>query len=255
MPKSPVSTEYPRRGRGAAATRLHGISPRNNTRRYGAFPSATTWYVSGGYVTPAAGVDPIFKATIMKTEDGGSFATVYNNSAHEADPGGAVRDRAERVPLVRGDAADATWIFRGGDGSQVGGMGAIDCVDEQLCYAVSNCDQTECAETNKSSGYGSYIHRTKDGGKTWDVVHFEYEATMMAIAAVSATNIHVVGGGMGITGGAAHWFHSSDGETFDTTVANPTGFFADISMLPGGKAGFAAWCTFSNSCALYRYGA
>ena len=130
----------------------HGTDGRGVDAVHGAFPSADVWYIAGGAQYSDAD-PPRMQALITKTSDGGkTFKTIFNNSKVGAQ------------------------LYAG-----VGNMVGVDCSDEQNCYAISACGISACeapqptpGKYNKTRGYGSYVHRTTDGGASWSTLHFEY---------------------------------------------------------------------------------
>jgi len=207
----------------------------------GAFPSDKVWYLSGGYYAEGSSrrarkdalrrglrypalaprgrsiPEPIYyaRATIMKTEDGGkSFRNVFN------------------VTTPSDETKNAGF----------GIMNDIGCSGELLCYAVSTCqDSNPCMDTDKPKerGYGSYIHKTADGGVTWDTVHFEYEMVFDTINVLSAESFVIAGQTVGFLGSARIFSSTDGGKTLNTSSLPGAGIAFDVDMARDGKTGWA----------------
>ena len=204
-----------------------GTDGRGIDAQMGAFPSEDVWYLVGG-----GGEDrtpPRLEALITKTVDGGkTFKTVFNVSAFQ--------------PHL-------------GDG--FGTMADIDCADENTCYATSFCDSPEC-EVNKTTGYGAYVHKTADGGASWQVVNFEYEKVYSEMHVLSGSHIVVGGGPTGALAiGESFSLHSTDAGATWTKVpiaGRGTGMVMGMAMAKDGTSGFATTCSpASQKCNVFAY--
>ena len=198
----------------------------------GAFPSANVWYVAGGFVQDCSGGPLCYKAYVTKTTDGGkTFKTVHNVTATADDPGAGV-----------------------------GRMDDIDCIDETTCFAVSSCDMDQCAngiyDKNKTHGYGGYIHRTTDGGATWEIVDFAYEMSRAHVQMLSKDEVWACGGSVGLVGHASCWHTTDGGDSWAEVPFKPSlgSAMMGLSMLADGSGGFATVCNMlTHFCGAYKY--
>ena len=186
---------------------------------YGAFPSASVHYIAGGLVQAESEPGAYWKAYITKTEDGGkTFKTVFNVTATQKNPGGGV-----------------------------GGMSDIECFDTEHCVAVSSCYDDDCAER-----YGSFVHMTKDGGKTWSTSDLFYESVFNVISLTEGGGIYIGGGGVGAFDKARIW-HSADGRSW-TNQSLAMGTVLSIDVTPDGSDGWAvAVSPAASTSSIYRF--
>jgi hypothetical protein len=191
--------------------------------KFGAFPSSSTWFISGGLVQPGSEAGPHYKATVTKTVDGGrTFSTVFNVTASAANPG-----------------------------EGVGGMGPIACADEATCFATSNCDDPQCGPNlNKTRGHGTYFHYTSDGGSTWKELFFDYEKSTTAIRVLSKTEVWIGGGSTGDFGKASAWHTTDAGKSWARTDFG-SGTVMGMDFLSDGSVGYATTCSVASTCAVW----
>ena len=187
-------------------TDWEGTDGADTDAMYGAFPSPRVHYISGGLVQAESEPGSQWKATVMKTTDGGaSFRAVFNVTAPEADPG-----------------------------KGVGGMGDIECWDEETCLAVSSCYDDNCGDR-----YGSFVHRTLDGGKTWKTSGLFYESVMNDVQLVGESEVMIGGGGVGLFDKAVVWHSSDRGQTWTNASLSHAGQIMSLDVLADGSDGYA----------------
>ena len=157
------------------------------------------------------------RALIQKTSDGGkTFENVFN------------------VTTPNGRSVD----------TGVGVMGGIGCASEDVCYALSSCEEPDiCMPKNQTKvrGYGSYLHKTTDGGKTWSTMAFEYEKVFNVIQVLSHDEFWIGGSEVGMLGGGKVWSSTDGGKTLTLHEfkGKGAGEVVGLSMAPDGKTGFA----------------
>ena len=203
----------------------HGTDGVDTDAMTGSFPTSKIWYIAGGLVQAESNPGPSFKSTIMKTMDGGeTWMTVFNVSAPQNQPG-----------------------------KGVGGMEDVACTTPDICYAISACYDDDCYNYKKQ--YGSFVHKTIDGGKTWKELGFFYEQAMSKIVTISNDELFIGGGGVGIFDDAVIWKSNDGGETFTNTTLKETGVLLDLSLMKDGKSGFATTVTsVTQSTTVWRFG-
>jgi hypothetical protein len=197
--------------------------------RYGAFPSATTWYIAGGtwpennrntvdhqftryfhidamenqvkqmpYYPSVGNSTNEFIATVQKTTDGGkTFTNVFNNTGE--------------------------YYFN-----------QISCPTTQHCWAVSEGDK------------GAWIWVTKDGGSNWEMQHFQQGASLMAVEMLDANTGFA--GGLQLTTGGGLIFSTTDGGTTWTPTTVGSAYVNDFSFV--GNKGYATGFTNFGYCVL-----
>ena len=101
----------------------------------------------------------------------------------------------------------------------------ISCPTTATCFAVGEND------------VGALIYRSVDGGESWTEVYYEAGLSLMAVTALSTSEIWVGGGVQdGITVG--HALHSLDGgQTWDTTLIQDN--YISAFSFPDPEHGFA----------------
>ena len=108
---------------------------------------------------------------------------------------------------------------------------------------------------NYKKRYGSFVHKTIDGGKTWKELGFFYEQAMSKIVTISNDELFIGGGGVGIFDDAVIWKSNDGGETFTNTTLKETGVLLDLSLMKDGKSGFATTVTsVTQSTTVWRFG-
>lgn len=230
-----------------ASFKADNISSLNSDSRYGAFPSATTWYVAAGD-WPGEGVDDdtpppahVFKRAGAPVQPG--------HYAQAVAPGSVlVKARGSRLHLLRapngdhawaqvrrehvlaanahaelGSATPDTWaaqIAKTTDGgrtwstvfTKVGAFyfNEIECTDERTCCVVAETG----GAGNGTEGAGTFFHCTQDGGATWveTLANPDPDSSLIGIDHIGPSEFWAVGAELGfITPQYATFWHSTDG--------------------------------------------
>lgn len=197
---------------------VNNITTLYTDSRYGAFPTATTWYVSAG-TWPSSGSD-----------DNGSGSDVLPElhpitgkvSVHSTDAGlrynlkgasSAVSQNGYQAQLIKTTDAGATWtsLFLRNNWAYFNG---IDCLDANRCCVG--------AENDDANGF-STIMCTWDGGLHWNQTYFNNAtgSSILDLRVVGTDGYWAVGGVISQTGSAAGFLYSADAGltwTLDTVI-------------------------------------
>jgi len=171
--------------------------------RYGAFPSATTWYLSAGtWPSDTEVTQPRLSERIGLHMDVLSAEYKAKMIKHTKPRIDTASNDTYVAQIVKTTDGGKTWTSV----YQVTGkfyFNQIDCATENICFAVAEADDGPAA--------GSYIFRTTDGGASWDQVHSNAGAqfSLMAVKMLSTTEIWAAGGDMSSFTG--QFMHSTDG--------------------------------------------
>ena len=191
--------------------------------RYGAFPSATTWFIAAGD-WPGEGSDDNTGTTTPTTPGGmGGGGPLFKRAGAAVDPAhyapgvapgsSLVKRQGARLHLVRAPGGELRWA-------------------QVLREAVLPANAHHSGSSGALGGgqapstWAAQIAKTTDGGKTWSVVFSKIGAFYFnEIECTDVNNCCLVaetGGGNG-TEGAGTWFHctSDGGATWVETQANP----------------------------------
>jgi len=237
---------------GGAIFTSHGNiwnSTSNMFARYGAFPTADTWYVSGGnwpHTNPTSDDDNDDMSAARRT-----YHDINQNLRVHSDS----RMEYRRVPTTQKVDANATgWmavLAKTTDGGKTFTtvfeeantfyFNGIDCIDEMHCVVVG--------ESNlESSVPGVRVYMTADGGKTWQRKLFMSGGhySLMAARMISLTEAWVAGGELE-NGFNGMFLHTTDGGSTWTDYRLP-GTYALSMSFPDAKHGFATVVLENEQC-------
>ncbi|KAJ1404952.1 hypothetical protein B484DRAFT_457199 [Ochromonadaceae sp. CCMP2298] len=205
--------------------------------RYGSFPSADTWFISGGTWndTSSASALDVFESApsfqLSSKLNMGAGARVPNK--REGGGEGEVSGWFGAIYKTSDGGKSFETVFRSPPTSKYY-FNAISCSSAQVCIAVAE------GETDTSSWAGAFV--TTDGGKSWALT---WESTtvygLMAAKMVSDTEGWIVpyGKGNGIEG---QFYHTTDaGATWTLTQSLPGCICMDVDFKEG--LGVAACAT------------
>jgi hypothetical protein len=179
--------------------------------RYGAYPSATTWYISAGQWpgndSLAAAHPNIVKMltkniALVRAEDGSVHHEVlWDENAPRGKPG--QNDNGWIAQIAKTTDAGQTWTSVFEDWGNFY-FNQITCPSEDHCCAVGEGDQT-------SSAPGIRIWCTVDGGNTWQNSFFDANPnfSIMAIQYISENEFWAAGGDF--QGFKGYLWHTVDG--------------------------------------------
>jgi photosystem II stability/assembly factor-like uncharacterized protein len=108
---------------------------------------------------------------------------------------------------------------------------------------------------SKSRGYGSYLHKTTNGGSSWSVLTFAYEMVFDEVAVVSEDELWIGGATIGILGAGRVWSSTDGGKTLTMhkLVGAGTGILMGLSIAPDGKSGFASTVSPEQTTAVWHF--
>jgi len=206
----------------------------NHPGRYGAFPSATTWYVSTGQWPESMAQDDessvLVKALSEKLEVRQNKDTKeYFTKVHTEFRGNANNATGYYGSIIKTTDGGKTWdtVYQQ-DGTFY--FNGIDCSTEDHCIAV--------AEGHNVQPAGAYAFVTQDGGKTWNNTLSDMGGSLMGSRMVSDTEGWITGSnnGKSANGVQGTFWHTTDG-----------GLSWDLDTIPG-LAGISIDCTDSTHC-------
>lgn len=229
-----------------------GIDP-DATARYGAFPSATTWYVSGGnwpasqydkQVAAANGKRHISQRLVVDLETG-----AYERVAPHADPNGTATYHAVMTKTTDGGKTWSVQFNHTGDYY----YNQVDCFSETTCMAVA-----EGFENDGSGAPGAHIHGTTDG-ETWEelfVFGADKAGSVLAVKMLSETEAwvattyeHTI-----VDNGAAFLHTTDGGKTWDQSKTLPdVGDITSLSFI-NHTCAYAGAVTVAQDATVLAYG-
>ena len=196
-----------------AAFSAENITSLTADARYGAFPSAKTWYIAAGD-WPGEGSDDSATTTTPTTPGAGARRPLFKR------PGSAVNPAHYAPGVAPGSVLVKAYGSR---------MHLLRDTDGGLRYAQVRRDAVLAANAHAGapSTWEAQIAKTTDGGATWSVVFSKVGAFYFnEIECTGDDNCCVVaetGGGTNGTEGAGTFFHctTDGGATWVETQANP----------------------------------
>jgi len=227
---------------------FYGAKPFKTMSRYAAFPSDTTWYLSGGewprqQLGPNVVVEKSSRLHVTRDPTTGAHRYVFTPSSapylEEPEIG------SWKAQIVKTTDGGATWTSVYYDEDRFY-FNQIGCGSENHCCAVG--------EANNSTENGIRILCTTDGGATWKQNLFiaDPSYSIMALDFLSDTEIFAAGGQLAdeITG---YYWHSTDGGvTWDNSMTID-GAFGNCMTFPSSVHGFSTAVTEEQQCALVEY--
>jgi hypothetical protein len=164
------------------------ITALNTYARYGAFPSADTWYISAGQWGNEQSYDAEADAYWLteRMSVGLTEAGEYVRSFKSAQQHKLRDDTGYMAQIVKTTDAGKTWTMQFNQ-SNTFYFNGIDCINESSCCAVGESDDAPAA--------GTYIYCTFDG-TNWEQMFTNLNSTgasLMDIRTVGATGYWAVG--------------------------------------------------------------
>jgi len=217
--------------------------------RYGAFPTANTWFVTYGewpsrpdpHVQLKRGIHQISEHLHLRADEATKTLKMHTSANSEA-PRKILRD----TPKPNGDGyigqiykttdAGLTWtkVFE----NQTYYLNEISCATERVCYAVGEND-----------GY-AFMIKTEDG-QNWHEIASYQGMSLFDIQAVSETEFWA-GGGVFKFPVEGHAFHSTDGgRTIEDTIV-PDNYLTSVSFIDG-EHGWATSIDTAQQSGLLQY--
>jgi hypothetical protein len=209
--------------------------------RYGAFPSASTWYISAGEWPEnhnAAGDDTYRRLTSRihitqksKTELGIRHFNAAERSADFEAETPRAGDPGWKAQIVKTTDGGKTWTSQFYDEGNFY-FNQIGCTDVNHCCAVGESDGT--------SSPGIRIYCTTNGGSNWNRVLYlnNPDLSVLSLRWVSGTEGWAGGGDMNPFTFTGYFWHTMDGGNTWTNQSVPGQYGNDIAF-PTDSIGFA----------------
>jgi len=245
-----VSTNY-----GAHFT-FHNISTLQTIARYGAFPSATTWYVSAGQwpggaeSTADSNVDsPIVTRQMNKrlhyhyNKETEKYSHSFHTGEHDT-PENSFQWQAQVVKTTDGGK---TWKSVFYNHSHY-------YANQISCGTPLNC--VFAAESDSKTSAGVWLFTTTDGGNTWTNTMYMAGNTYSVVATefVSATEVWAGGAELGSIGPKfAYFWHSTNSGATWTLIDNVKGVYPIATSFADPAHGFAVGPNFEDQSSFLSY--
>jgi len=214
----------------------HNISALNTFARYGAYPSATTWYISAGEWpdnhNPAEA--DTYRRLTSRIHITQKSATQFGHKRFDAKhtkSRAAPQDPGWKAQIVKTTDGGKTWTSQFYDEGNFY-FNQIGCTDVNNCCAVGESDGT--------SAPGIRIYCTTNGGTNWNRVLYMSDPDLSVLSFRWLDSQHGMAGGglMGAFGITGHFWETSDGgQTWtNQTVA---GQYPNDIAFPSGTVGYS----------------
>jgi len=234
---------------------FYKADPLKTMARYGAYPSDTTWYISGG-TWPRSSVlenDPTVvheiseRIHIRRQPDVVPLQTSYDFSSMAWPLASGVRNDSYEAQIVKTTDGGKTWSsVYWNEGNFY--FNAIGCGSVDSCCAV--------AEGGRSGPYaGIRILCTWDSGATWTPAYQNNnnESSIISIRYVSPQEIWAGGAQLDEDNFFAYMIHSTDGgHTWDDSLQVPD-MYPNFFSFPVANHGWATALTADRISALMEY--
>jgi photosystem II stability/assembly factor-like uncharacterized protein len=238
---------------GGATFVFSGTTGMTTQARYGAFPSATTWYVSGGewprrqhaIGTHESLVRELSSRIHYVRSDAGyqQRVTDVNAPLHdETDPNGW------KAQIIKSTDGGKTWttVFSS-DGKFY--FNQISCGDVNTCCAVGEADN--------GTAPGVRVHCTKDGGATWTQTLFhagaDYSGLALQFTPGSSTEVWAPIGNLVADNFGTIFYRSTDGGATWTDHDELTDVFANCISMLDSNHGYATAVTVDQQSAFLTF--
>jgi len=219
---------------GGVSFQFMKAAPFKTMARYGAFPSDTVWYLSGGE-WPRAHLNLAPGETLVR-EISSRFHIVRDAHGHvhqrrtdhsNGYVGEGNHAGAWKAQIVKSTDGGATWSSVFYDEGKFY-FNQISCGSETHCCAVG--------ESDNSTAPGVRIYCTNDGGATWQnplfVQNPDYSSLAMQFVPGSNTDVWTPVGNMDEESFGGIFYHSTDGgKTWDGSMTIDDVFANCISMV------------------------
>jgi len=223
--------------------------------RYGAFPSATTWYISAGqWPGGSTAVDNNANSAVVTRQMTKRLHYHYDKEAkkysHSWHTGG---DESEdnsfewQAQIVKTTDGGKTWQTMFYNHSHYY-FNQMDCASELICVAA--------AESDAKSSAGVWLFTTTNGGTSWTNTMYMAgnQYSVVAVEFVSATEVWASGAELGQIGPKfAYFWHSTDAGNTWTLVDNVKGVYPFALSFADPTHGFAVGPNFEDQSSFLAY--
>lgn len=225
---------------------MKGVDAATYPARYGAYPSATTWYLTAGtFPTNNSDAFKHVNSKLMINKKNGKYHVAGNGFDIKGSPPSAVATASAVDGFTAGifkttdKGASWTQVFK--DVSNTIYPNGIDCISEDHCIAV--VEGTNCQ-----------ILVTTSGGKNWTMANEDTDAacSLTYVAMISETEAWVGGGHMAQFDFEGRFWHTTDGGKSWTKEAIKGVYIFDLDM-QSASSGYAVALTQQSGVALFKY--
>jgi len=233
---------------------FYNISQLETIARYGAFPSATTWYVSAGqWPGGAVDADPSSPITTRQMNKRLHYhynkdTKKYSHSFHTGEPEETPENQFEwQAQVVKTTDGGKTWTTVFYNHSHF-------YANQISCGTPLNC--VFAAESDAKTSAGVWLFTTSDGGSTWTNTMYLAGDTYSVVATefVSATEVWAGGAELGEIGPKfAYFWHSTDSGSTWTLVDNVKGVYPIATSFADPAHGFAVGPNFEDQSSFLSY--
>jgi len=235
---------------------FYNITALQTIARYGAFPSATTWYVSAGQWPGGAGSaeanngdsSVITRQMTKRLHYHYNKDTAkYSHSFHTGEFDTPENSFQWQAQIVKTTDGGKTWNTMFYNHSHYY-FNQISCGTELNCVAA--------AESDSKTSAGVWLFTTSDGGSTWSNTMYMAGNTYSVVATefVSETEVWAGGAEMGQIGPKfAYFWHSTDSGSTWTLVDNVKGVYPIATSFADPAHGFAVGPNFEDQSSFLSY--
>jgi len=236
---------------------FYNVSELQTIARYGAFPSATTWYISAGQWPGGAAAREAWRrgdGSIMTRQMTKRLHYHYNkesgkysHSFHTGELDTPANNFEWQAQIVKTADGGKTWQTMFYNHSHYY-FNQIACGTENNCVAA--------AESDSKSSAGVWLFTTADGGTTWkNTMYMTGNAySVVATEFVSQTEVWAGGCELGAIGPKfAYFWHSTDSGNTWTLIKNVKGVYPIATSFADPAHGFAVGPNFEDQSSFLSY--
>jgi len=233
---------------------FYNISVLQTIARYGAFPSATTWYVSAGQWPGEAETEPADSPVVTRKMSKrlhyhyNKDTKKYSHSFHKGGkdlPENNFQWQAQIAKTVNGGKTWQTMFYNH----------SHYYFNQISCGTINNC--VAAAESDSKSSAGVWLFTTSNGGTTWTQSMYMAgdQYSVIAVEFISATEVWASGAELGQIGPKFGMFwHSTDsGNTWTLDDTSIKGVYPMALSFADAAHGFAVGPNFEDQSSFLSY--
>lgn len=234
---------------------MKGVNETLFPARYGAFPSATTWFVTAGLfpannVNAKAGRSLTHRVSLVEDEATGKTTVAFDKGDHTLNDDGPAKcsvdpDNCFSATIVKTTDAGKTWKqvytnINTGDNIYPNG---INCFSTMHCVALLEGDTAR-------------ILVTHDGGATWNETMHDTDSasSLVSVFMIDDKEVWASGGHMTQADFEGRYWHSLDGGSSWTKEAIPGLYIFSFDMISA-ASGYSVALTEQSGVELLKYDA
>lgn len=219
---------------GGATWNWFNVSALKTFARYGAYPSATTWYLSAGEwpENVNAPTEETYRQVSSRIHINQADGNTLSHKLFPANPTRtAPGDNGWKAQIVKTTDGGKTWTSQFYDEGNFY-FNQIGCTDVNHCCAVGEADS--------SATPGIRFYCTTNGGQNWNRVLFNSNPNMSVLALrwLDSKNGWAAGGELASLGITGYFWQTTDGGNTWTSVTVPGQYANDMSF-PSNSKGYA----------------